>query len=129
VFDKPERLAKLNSLVHPAVYRLEDKLIQEFAAREPDGIVVLEAAILVETGGHERFDRLIVTRCDERQQIERALRRPGATLEGVRARLRHQIPLDDKVRLADYVIDTSGGKEDTVEQVRRVYRMLRETAS
>lgn len=129
VFDHPDRLALLNHLVHPHVIRMEEELIAEFAAREPSGIAVVEAAILIETGGHKRFDRLIVTWCTEQQQIERALRRPGATLEQVKARLRRQMPLEEKVRLADYVIDTSGTKEQTIEQVRKVYESLRRIAA
>ena len=129
VFERPDRLAKLNSLVHPPVIRRQEEMLAEFAACEPNGIAVVEAAILVETGSHERFDRLIVTRCDEEQQIERALRRAGATREEVLARLRRQMPLDEKVKAADYVVDTSGTKEDTVQQVERIYESLRSLAS
>ena len=129
VFDDPERLAKLNSLVHPPVIRQEEELMREFAVREPSGIAVVEAAILVETGGLDRFNRLIVAWCTEEQQIERALRRPGATVEQVTARLKRQLPLAEKVKLADYVIDTSASKEQTVEQVRKVYESLRRTVS
>lgn len=129
VFDRPEKLALLTSLVHPPVIRMEEELIREFAARNPAGIAVVEAAILIETGSHKRFDRLIVTRCTEQQQIERALRRPGATLEQVLARLRRQIPIEEKARLADFVIDTSGTKEETIAQVKSVYESLRRIAS
>lgn len=129
VFDRPEKLAVLTSLVHPPVIRMEEELIREFAARNPSGIAVVEAAILIETGSHKRFDRLIVTRCTEQQQIERALRRPGATREQVLARLRRQIPLEAKARLADYVIDTSGSEEETIAQVKNVYESLRRIAS
>jgi len=129
VFGKPDRLEVLNGLVHPPVIAQEEEMIRDFAAANPSGIAVVEAAILVEHGGHKRFDRLIVTRCEEQQQIERAMERAGATLEQVRARLDRQMPLEEKVRLADYVIDTSGAKEQTVEQVRRVYGSLRELAS
>jgi dephospho-CoA kinase len=129
VFGKPDRLDALNRLVHPPVIALEEEMIREFAESNPSGVAVVEAAILVEHGGHKRFDRLVVTRCEEHQQIERAMERPGASLEQVRARLDRQMPLEEKVRLADYVIDTSGAKEQTVEQVRRVYESLRELAS
>ncbi len=129
VFGKPERLEVLNGLVHPAVIRMEEELMREFAAREPGGIAVVEAAILIETGGQERFDRLIVTYCTEEQQIERALRRPGATREEVLARLRRQLAMEDKLKVADYVINTSGTKEETEKQVREVYESLRSIAS
>ena len=63
VFGAPERLARLNALVHPPVLRREEALIAEFAARQPDGIAVVEAAILIETGSYKRFDRIILVTC------------------------------------------------------------------
>ena len=128
VFGKPERLGKLNSLVHPPVIALEERMIAEFATREPSGIAVVEAAILVETGGDQRFDRLIVTHCSEEQKIERAMRRSGASREVVLARLRRQLPIEKKVRRADYLIDTSGANEDTLKRVEEVYQSLRSIA-
>lgn len=128
VFGDPEKLAKLNRIVHPLVIRLEEKLLAEYGARHPEGIAVVEAAILIETGSYKRFDRLIVTVCDPEQQIERAIRRTGMSREEVLARIRRQMPVEEKVKLADYVIDTSGAKEDTVRQVKRVYEELRSIA-
>src|SRR6185295_9962170 len=103
----PERLARLNALVHPAVFRREEELIAEYAARRPDGIAVVEAAILIETGSHKRFDRLILVTCAEEQQVERAMQRYGAIAADVRARLSRQMPLDGKRKFADFVIDAS----------------------
>jgi dephospho-CoA kinase len=125
VFDKPERLAKLNSLVHPPVGARQARMIAEIERTDPKGIVVVEAAILVETGSYKRFDRLIVVVCSLEQQIERAMKRKPQTREEVLARLSRQLPLEEKVRVADYVIDTSGTKESTLEQVRVVYDSLR----
>src|SRR5262249_43113355 len=73
VFANKERLRLLNSLVHPEVRRKTDELMAEYFAADPNAIVVVEAAIHIETGGYKRFDRLIVAVCDERQQIERAI--------------------------------------------------------
>jgi dephospho-CoA kinase len=125
VFGSPERLARLNALVHPPVVRREEELITEFAAREPRGIAVVEAAILIEAGGSKRFDRIILVRCGEEQQVERALRREGAVETDVRARISRQMPLEEKQKFADFVIDTSGQKEDTLRQARAVYETLR----
>jgi dephospho-CoA kinase len=125
VFEKPERLAKLNTLVHPPVGVRQARMIAEIAKTDPKGIVVVEAAILVETGSYRRFDRLIVVVCSLEQQIERAMKRKPLTREEVLARLSRQLPLEEKVRVADYVIDTSGTKESTLEQVRVVYSSLR----
>ena len=125
----PERLARLNALVHPAVFRREEELIAGYAARRPDGIAVVEAAILIETGSHKRFDRLILVTCTEEQQVERAMQRDGALAADVRARLSRQMPLDEKRKFADFVIDTSGDKEDTLRQTRAVYESLRRIES
>ena len=125
VFGNPEALARLNALVHPAVVRREEELMQEFARREPNGIAVVEAAILIETGSYKRFDRLILVTCTEEQQLARALHRDHAPEAEIRARLNRQMPVADKKHFADFVIDTSGAKEDTLRQTRAVYEQLR----
>src|SRR5262249_39178148 len=124
VFADKERLRLLNSLVHPEVRKKTDELMGGYFAADPNAIVVVEAAIHIETGGYKRFDRLIVVVCEERQQIQRAMER-GATLEAVKARLASQMPLAEKRKYADYVIDTSGDKEETVKQAEEVYTSLR----
>jgi dephospho-CoA kinase len=125
VFANPQRLAKLNSLVHPWVVEQEEQLIADFARREPKGIAVVEAAILIETGSYRRFDRLVLVTCTEEQQFERAMRRPGAVESDVRARLSRQMPLAEKRKYADFVIDTTGTKEETLRQTRVVHDTLR----
>ena len=125
VFGKPELLAKLSKLVHPPVIRRQQRMIDEIARTDPHAIIVVEAAILVETGSYKRFDRLIVVTCGPEQQMERAVKRGPYTKEEVQERLNRQLPLDEKLRVADYVIDTSGAKDNTLEQVRAVYSSLR----
>jgi dephospho-CoA kinase len=129
VFHQPERLARLNSLVHPAVFRREEELMAEFAAGNPDGIAVVEAAILIETGSSKRFDCMILVVCEEEEQVERAMRREGAVEADVRARLSRQMPLEEKRKYADFVIHTSGDKDDTIRQTRAVYEALRSIQS
>ena len=125
VFGNPERLAKLNALVHPHVIALEERYLVEAEQEDPGGIAVLEAAILIETGSYKRFAKLILVWCKPEQQIARAVHRDGCTLEEARARVARQMPLEDKRRFADFVIDTSGEKERTVIQTRLVYEALR----
>jgi len=125
VFGAPPRLAALNRLVHPPVFRREDELIAEFGAREPHGIAVVEAAILIETGSYRRYDRIVLVTCREDQQVERALRREGWPESDVRARLSRQMPLEEKRKYADFVIDTSGEKAETARQTCAVFQELR----
>jgi len=125
VFSDPELLAKLNALVHPPVRARERALAAEFARKHPDGIAVTEAAILVETGSYKDYDRLIVAVCRPEQQVARAMERDGVSRQEVLNRLSRQMPLEDKVKHADFVIDTSGSKETTLAQTRIVYEALR----
>ena len=129
VFGDAGLLARLNALVHPAVIRREDDSLAAYGAAHPDGIAVVEAAILIETGSYTRFDKLILVTCAEQQQVERALRREGALESDIRARISRQMPLDGKRKYADFVIDTSGEKEDTLRQTRAVYDALRRIGS
>jgi dephospho-CoA kinase len=124
VFGKPDLLAKLSALVHPPVAERQAKAIAAIAQSDPGAIVVVEAAILVETGSYKKFDKLIVVVCTPEQQMERALKRGAYTKEEVLARLSRQLPLEEKLRVADYVIDTSGMKQNTLEQVRSLYEKL-----
>jgi dephospho-CoA kinase len=124
VFHDPAQLAKLNALVHPPVQALERRLMDQYAATHPNGIAVVEAAILVETGSYRDFAKLIVAVCSEEQQIERAIARDSMTREQALERLRRQMPLAEKIKYADYVIDTSGPKESTLAQTRAVHLAL-----
>ncbi|HYM09358.1 MAG TPA: dephospho-CoA kinase [Bryobacterales bacterium] len=124
VFEHPERLEKLNLLVHPHVIRREELWLAQIRAAEPRAIAVIEAAILIETGSYKRFDRLILTVCSPEVQVRRHMERSGESEAETRARLARQMPLEAKRRYADYVIDTSGSREDTGRQVREVFRQL-----
>ena len=125
VFGKPERLALLNSFVHPPVLWREEEWLTRVATQDPHGIAVVEAAILIETGSYRRFDKLIVAACDVEQQVQRSMKRDGAAREEVLARLSRQMPLAEKLEFADFVIETSDTKEETLRQTRAVYESLR----
>lgn len=125
VFGHPEKLKRLNEIVHPAVIAQEEQWMRQIESQDPASIVVVEAAILIETGSYRRFQTLVLTVCGEEQQIERAIKRDGLSREEVLDRLRRQMPLEEKRKFANYVIDTSGEKEQTLEQVSRLYGELR----
>ncbi|HYZ85533.1 MAG TPA: dephospho-CoA kinase, partial [Bryobacteraceae bacterium] len=91
--------------------------------RNPSGIAIVEAAILIETGSYKRFDRLVLVSCRPEQQIQRAMDR-GLSREEAEARIDRQMSLDEKRKYAHYVIDTSGDKADTLAQTRQVYEEL-----
>ena len=128
VFADPENLEKLTAIVHPAVFHKEEELTAAIAAADPHAIVVYEAAILVETGRHTNYDRVILTSADEETQIARGMKRDGATREEALARIGRQLPLSQKKKFADFVVDTGGTKEDTINQVNQVFKKLQELA-
>jgi dephospho-CoA kinase len=124
VFGDAARLNILTSFVHPAVFQLEQKMLDQFQAKDPHGIAVIEAAILIEAKRDRCFDRIILTACDEEVQITRGMKRDKVTREQALARLANQMPLSEKRKHADYVVDTGGTKESTLLQVQRIYADL-----
>lgn len=128
VFAAPELLEKLNSFVHPAVFRLEKQMLDTWEAEHPRGVAVIEAAILIETDRHTFFDRLIVTQCAEEAQIVRGMKRDHLTREEVLARIGRQMPSAEKAKYAHYLIDTNGTKESTLRQVDVMFRELKHAA-
>jgi dephospho-CoA kinase len=128
VFAHPDLLDKLSALIHPAVFNAEQKLIEEYSRLDPHAIVVVEAAILIETGRCKIFDRLIVTVCSAETQLARAMKRDGLTREQVAGRLTKQMPLEEKSGYADYLVDTDGPKETTLSRVNEVFLDLRSLA-
>jgi dephospho-CoA kinase len=128
----PDRIAELNAIVHPAVLAFEDDWMRKVCEADPAAVAICEAALLIEAGGLARYDRLIVVTCTMEQKIARFAERTGMDAEEARAdverRMAAQLPEAEKVKLADYVIDNSGSREDAERQVRKLWETLLETA-
>ena len=122
------RVADLNRIVHPAVIRSQEKWMHAVSLQHPDGVAIVEAALLIEAGAAKRFDRLIVVTCNMEQRAERFAKRQNVDLDTARAevarRMAAQLPDEEKIKAADYVIDNSGALERTREQVRQVWEKL-----
>jgi dephospho-CoA kinase len=129
VFAYPAQLERLNAIVHPAVRERAVRQFDAIAERDPHGIVIYVVAILIESGAYQEVDKIVVVSCGREKQMERAMHRPGASESSVRARLERQMALEKKKEFADYIIDTSGDKEDTLRQTGMVYQDLRRLAS
>ena len=123
------RVAELNSIVHPAVIRREDEWMEEIGRRDPGAIAIVEAALILEAGVAERFDRLVVVTCRPEQRVERYAARSGLSEEAARTevarRMAAQIADEEKIKAADFVIDNSGSLDATGDQVRSVFAKLR----
>ena len=122
------RVADLNRIVHPAVIRSQEEWMHAVSLQDPHGVAVVEAALLIEAGAAKRFDRLMVVTCDMEQRAERFARRQKVDLQRARAevarRMAAQLPDEEKIKVADYVIDNSGSLEQTREQVQQVWQKL-----
>jgi dephospho-CoA kinase len=129
VFSDPAELARLNAIVHPAVHDLAQRRFREIGEHDAQAIVIYAAAILVETDSYREFAKLIVVACTREQQIARALRRPGAKEADVLARLERQLPVQKKVEVADFTIDSGGTIEETLRQTKLVFEELKKIAS
>jgi dephospho-CoA kinase len=125
----PSRVAELNRIVHPAVIRRQDEWMEEVGKRDPHVIAIVEAALIVEAGAKDRFDRLMVVTCKEEQRVQRFAARLKIDLETARQqvgrRMAAQLSDQEKTKVADYVIDNSGSLDATHQQVRDVYGRLR----
>jgi dephospho-CoA kinase len=128
VFNDPEKRAWLNNCLHPQVFNVYTTQVQHLQSRQPDAIVILDAALLVETGYHRKMDRLVVVYADLEQQIERLSLRDKFTRAQALARISSQMPLAEKRAHADYVIDNTGSREDTEVQAREVFQKLKKDA-
>ena len=128
VFAEPAKLARLNQIVHPRVAEAQERQFTEWQRTHPRGVAVVEAALLVEAGAHNRLDRLVVVWCRPEQQIQR-LRERGMSAEEAQRRIASQMPLEEKRRLAEFQIDCSGTIEDTRQQVERLAAQLRQLAA
>jgi dephospho-CoA kinase len=125
VFADHARLERLNAIVHPQVVEETERRLADLARRRPDAIVIVEAALLVESGYHRRLDKLIVTWCTPEQQRARLIARTGLTPGEAEQRIAAQMPQEEKRRQADYLIDCSSTLESTRAQVERVVADLR----
>ena len=125
---RPSRIQELNRIVHPAVVRRQSEWMQEVGRRDPHAIAMVEAALILEAGAAQGFDRLVVVTCHPEQRIERWAARVKVDREMARRevarRMAAQLPDEEKIKAADYVIDNSGSLDDTKEKVREVYRQL-----
>ena len=125
VFGDAEKLQLLNAIVHPLVIEKQNAWLEEREAADPAGIAIVDAALMIESGGYKRFDKLIVVWCEPDIQLARLMERNGLTAEQARLRIDAQMPQDEKKKLADHLIDTSNGFEDTRRQVLKTFAAFR----
>ena len=124
VFADEKMRLLLNSIVHPLVFEAQDAWLRERETEDPDGVAIVDAALMIESGGFRRFDRLIVVWCEPEIQFERLIKRDRMSERDARRRIASQMPQEEKKKFADFLIDTSGGFEATRQRCRQVHSEL-----
>jgi dephospho-CoA kinase len=125
VFADESKRQLLNSIVHPLVIEAQNEWLRERESENPKGIAVIDAALMIESGGYRRFDKLIVVWCQPEIQLERLISRNDLSREEALQRISAQMPQEEKKSFADYLIDTSRGFEDTRKQTKGVFDQLK----
>ena len=124
VFADESQRQRLNQILHPFIIARQDEILNEWEAKDPQGVGIVDAALMIESGGYKRFDKLIVVHCRPDVQLERLMQRDKISLEEAQRRIDSQMPQEEKKKFADYVIDTSDGFEVTRDQTGKVYNSL-----
>jgi len=124
VFTDELKRLQLNSILHPFIIAAQDKQLREWEQRDRNGIAVVDAALMIESGGYSRFDKVIVVHCRPEVQLERLIARDGISRQEAEKRIASQMPQEDKKKYADFLIDTSEGFEVTRNLTREVYVAL-----
>lgn len=125
VFADAEKRQLLNSIVHPLVIETQDAWLANVERENPNATAMIDAALMIESGGYTRFDKIIVVWCDAETQIERLMARNNLTREAAMQRINAQMPQEEKKRYADFTIDSSGSFEETRRHTLEIYGRLK----
>ena len=124
VFADEQKRLRLNQILHPFIIARQDEILREWEREDRNGIAIVDAALMIESGGYRRFDKLIVVHCRPEVQLERLMLRNGLSRDEAQARIDSQMPQAEKQKFADFLIDTSDGFESTRSRTVEVYKEL-----
>jgi len=129
VFTDENKRRQINSILHPFIITAQDEELRRLEREDPQGIAVVDAALMIESGAYKRFDKLIVVHCDPEIQLQRLMKRDKLSREDAERRINSQMPQEEKKRYADFLIDTSGPFESTRQQVELAFHELKNIGS
>ncbi len=125
IFADEARRQLLNSIVHPLVIEKQNNWLSEREAKNPDGISIIDAALMIESGGYRRFNKIIVVWCDSAMQLQRLISRNNLNEQEALKRINAQMPQEEKKRYADFLIDTTQGFESARRHTVEVFEQLK----
>jgi dephospho-CoA kinase len=124
VFADENQRQRLNHILHPFIIARQDEILREWEVEDPSGIGIVDAALMIESGGYKRFDKLIVVHCRPEVQLERLMLRDKLSRAEAERRINSQMSQEEKQKFADYLIDTSDGFDLTKARTVEVYNQL-----
>jgi len=124
VFTDESQRQRLNHILHPFIIARQDQILNGWEAEDPNGVGIVDAALMIESGGYKRFDKLIVVHCRPEVQLERLMLRDKLSRDEALRRINSQMPQEEKQKFADYLIDTSDGFDLTRARTVEVYNQL-----
>lgn len=124
VFNDKEKLKILENIVHPAIYEYERKERSKIYGRDDKAVVITHAALIIESGSIDKYDALIVISCPDSIQVERVIQRDNFTREKAENIVAHQMPNEERLKYADFIIDNSSSLDNLYEEVKRVYNLI-----
>jgi len=125
VFHDPAEKRVLESILHPRVFEEEERRFARIVHEDPTALVFIDAALLIESGNYRKVDKVVVVACDRRTQLERSLKKGFLSREEIERRIDSQIPLEDKLTYADFVIRNDTGLDELEQRVQNVYEELK----
>lgn len=125
IFENPEKRDILNSILHPKVIEEETRIAGEIKKKSPKALVVVNAALLIESGNHKNVDKVIVVGADEDKIIDRIIQRDGLGREEAKLRISTQLPFQKKIKYAHYVIENNGTLDELKIKVKKVYNDIK----
>lgn len=125
VFANAKKLTELNAILHPRIRERTEQLAEEYEASNPRDVILVDAALIFEAGIGGKFRKVIVAWCLPAQQIERLMAKTGLSHEDAERRIAAQMPVEEKRKRADFLIDCSGSLENTRKEVGEVFSKLK----
>lgn len=129
VFKNPDQRKILNAIVHPEVFKEEKEAEKRIRKKNRNAIIVYDIPLLIETGSYSKMDKVVLVYVKREEQIERLMLRNHLTKEESLQRIQAQIPLDQKKKYADYLINGDENREKTLRRVKKVFEEIREEFS
>lgn len=124
VFSDKAKLKTLENIVHPAIYEYEKKERSKIYGKDDKAVVITHAALIIESGSIDKYDALIVISCPDELQVERVMQRDNFSEEKARNIVAHQMPNEERLKYADFIIDNSSTLDDLYKEVKRVHNLI-----